>query len=146
MPNTAEQRDAAGQQRGIVRTLSDVKVGDVVFVAYQVRRRESQRVARPETVARVGRKYGYLSTEFRDEKKFDLETGVSVHDKDCNARANGMGFDVYRSEDDYIIEQFNDNQRKRLQSRLVTSFGRIVDLPPDVVNELHGILDNAEVA
>lgn len=144
MTETATNNDRPGRQDGIVRTLSDVKAGDMVLVVYQTRRRETQRTTRYETVTRVGRKYGYLGN-YHEGKKFDLTTGQSVHNKDCNARENAMGFDVYLSESDYVAEQFAEKQKQRLQTRLVMSWGRIVDLPPEVVNEIHGILDAAKI-
>lgn len=145
MSTTTNNQETAGQPNGIVRTLRDLKAGDIVFVVRQQRRRESTVYTSDEKVSRVGRKYGYIQRGYLEEK-FDLETGISVHVADCNARANGFGFDVYITEDEYLVKKINDDQKSRLTTRLVTSFGGLVDLPPDVVNEIHGLLDDAELA
>lgn len=128
----------------LVRTLRDIQIGDVVFVAYQQRRCESQQRTEMKPVVKVGRKYGYLR-EGHCEERFDLETGLSVHHPDSNGRANGFGFDVYLSENDFFAKQFRDKQRARLQERLIKNFGRLADLPHDVVNKIHEILDGAGI-
>ena len=109
-----------------------LKVGDPVFVVPQSRHRE----AKWETITKVGRKYAYLGDE-----RFYLTTGVSAHGE-CNARANKCGFDAYPSEDHYQQSKAEAYEAARLQNRLVESFGRLRKLPPNVVAQIHKILDN----
>ncbi len=78
--------------------LRKLKVGQKVFVVNQPPRYgTNERVKSFETVTRMGSRYGYFQRYGR-EVPFCLKTGQSHHPKDCNARANGMGFDVYISE------------------------------------------------
>lgn len=116
----------------------NLKPGDTVFVV-----NGSRRVLQPggnKMVSRVGRKYGYIG----EEEPFSLSTGQSFHGPDTfNTRANGYGFDVYPSEDDYRRQQHERAEFERLKNRL-TNFGRFVDLPPDAVAAIHEVLDKAK--
>lgn len=121
--------------------LSDIKAGDIVFVVnQQPRHSEKPPETAHATVTRVGRKYGYFDRGYR-QQKFDLETGYSVS-SDCNARANGYGFDVYLSEGEYIDKQHEASERRRLQDRLIDRHGRLVDeLSREAIAAIHEILD-----
>ena len=120
--------------------MKDIKKGDNVFVVSQ-RRPHSTVEPRTgmETVVRVGRKYGYIE-RYGQEVPFSLETGYSEH-KDCNARRNGYGFDVYASEEEYRLKQHNAAEKDRLMKRIVGPWGKLIELPPDAVNEMNAILD-----
>jgi hypothetical protein len=124
----------------MVSTLSGVEVGTQVFVVQQRPRNSTEERVSWEAVSRVGRKYGYIQ-RFSREERFELSTGLSVHG-DCNARANGYGFDVYVSEDEYRRVQHADGERRRLQERLVDRFGRLqADVSDEAVAAIHAILD-----
>ena len=120
--------------------MKDIKVGDSVFVVYQ-RRRHSTADPRTgiKTVVRVGRKYAYIE-RYHQEVPFSLQNGYSVH-KDCNARNNRYGFDVYASEEEYRLKQHDAAEKDRLMKRIVGPWGKLIELPPDAVNELNAILD-----
>ena len=121
-------------------TLSGVCEGTRVFVVHQRPRNSTEERAGWEVVSRVGRKYGYIQ-RFSREEKFELRTGFSCHG-DCNARANGYGFDVYVSEDEYRRLQHADAERKRLQERIVDRLGRVNrDVTDDAVAKIHAVLD-----
>lgn len=122
-------------------SIHDLKAGDQVFVVRQRGRYSKEEQSGIETVSRVGRKYAYIKRRF-EEVAFCRKTGMSVHDRDCNARANGLGFDVYLCEEDYRNKQFNDQERARLEKRILGPFGRLVALSPDVVNKINSILDS----
>lgn len=121
-------------------TLSGIKAGDQVFVVWQRRRRQTEERTETKTVVRVGRKYGYIKA-YSQDAAFCLKTGRSVHGNDCNARANGYGFDVYLREEDYRKQQRDAAEKQRLEKRIVGSFGRLVALSPEVVDKFNAILD-----
>lgn len=127
------------------KTIRDLKVGDTVFVVHQKKRTEKEHRTEERTVIKVGRQYAYLAGGYYD-MQFSRETGQSVHLKDCNARNNGYGFDVYLSRGDWEKLVADTDAKQRLQKRLVKSYGTLVDLPPEVVGRIHAILDDAEVA
>ena len=125
----------------IVSTLFDLRPDSQVFVVHQrPRHSDQQERSGLMSVSRVGRKYGYIEM-YRREERFDLTTGCSVHG-DCNARANGYGFDVYVSEDEYRRKQRADSERQRLQDRLVDRFGQLKrDISDGAVSAINAILD-----
>ncbi len=85
--------------------LRKIKIGQAVFVVNQPPRYgTNDRVKSVETVTRIGSRYGYFNRYSR-EVPFCLKTGQSHHPTDCNARLNGMGFDVYLSEEDWKIAE-----------------------------------------
>lgn len=127
------------------KTIRDLKVGDTVFVVHQKKRSEKENRTEEKTVIKVGRQYAYLAGGYYD-MQFSRETGHSVHVKDCNARANGYGFDVYLSRWDWEKLVIDTDAKQRLQKRLVKSYGALVDLSPEVVGRIHAILDDAGVA
>lgn len=135
------KEDLVKQKEG----LAGLKVGDPVFVVWQRRRGDTEERSGFETVVRVGRKYAYIKRyRYGDVEPFCRKTGCSVHNRDCNARANGYGFDVYLNEEAYRKEQFDIAERIRLQRRLVHQhWHRLVDLSPEVVNRIHVVLDSA---
>ena len=120
---------------------SQMKVGDTVFVVDQLRRGMKHRPSETKTVIRIGRKYAYLD-KYGSEAPFFIEDGKSAH-KEYNTRANGYGFDVYISEDEYIQEQLNIESFDRLKERLIKYPGSLHVLPSNVVCEIHKILDAA---
>ena len=128
----------------VVTTLRDVGVGDTVFVVEQndrYRQREGKpRKTSSQVVSRVGRKYAYIG-EGHLEKKFDRETGISWHHPDHNARSNGYGFDVYVNEQEYVKDQHDKSEAKRLQERMCDRLGRLYKFTPAVVDAIHEILD-----
>lgn len=127
-----------------ISRLRDLGVGDTIFVANQnsrwEKRQDLPRETSTQTITRVGRKYAYFQ-DGREEKKFDRKTGVSWHSPDSNARANGYGFDVYLDEQTYAKTLHEQAEAKRLQTRLVGSFGQIYELSPSAVQRIHQILD-----
>jgi len=115
-------------------------VGDVVCVVDQRRRGSLEPEPRSEQVVRVGRKFGYIKG-YGDDRPFDLATGVSHH-KEGNARANGYGFDVYKSEADYIQEVFRASEFRRLKQRLISGYSSsLVNLSHECVSKIHAVLD-----
>ena len=116
--------------------------GDSVFVVYQKQRHKSELRTETAVVTKVGRKYASIG-EGWNEKKFDLETGASVHKPDSNARTNGFGFDVYMTEADYQAKVHVDSEFARLQERmLMRPMARLNKLSPEVVQKIHAILDS----
>jgi len=130
----------------VTGTLRNIQVGDTVFVVNQLRRHSTtQSVGRYETVLSVGRKYGYFQRGSCEEK-FDLDTGHSAH-TDCNARANGLGFDVYVSEEHYQKQRHAQAERQRLRERIVTHYGSLSPkLSDTAVAAIHEILDRDQEA
>lgn len=129
--------------------LKDLKVGDKVFVVWQ-RDRYQQRNNTPhktavELITMVGRKYAYIKQGSFDTP-FDKSTGVSQHDPNQNARQNGFGFDVYHTESDWMKEQHEYHEYKRLKLRLNVSDMHFIKLKPETVEQLHKVLDDAGVA
>lgn len=121
----------------------DLKVGDQVFVVPQSRRYGS-REGRYMKVTKIGRLYGYLEGGSVDESFF-LSSGISHH-KEANARVNGFGFDVYRSEQDYLSKTEAASELDRLEKRLLAQHGfrQLTHLPAEVVSKIHAILDEHE--
>lgn len=119
-----------------------LKVGDKVFVVKQNSRfrNDQPRQTFKAEIEKLGRKYGYIKAGcFRGA--FCLQTGKSHHNENSNARANGFGFDVYESEEDYLREQRRVQQLSRLQERLVSRHGKLYHLAPHVVELIHQLLD-----
>jgi hypothetical protein len=75
--------------------LKNVQAGDSVCVVRQKSRYSPLERTSIETVTKVGRKYGYIKSG-----TFSLETGQSVHNESY-VRTNGMGFDVFLTQEDY---------------------------------------------
>ena len=125
-------------------TLLNLKTGDSVFVVQQKSRHVTEERVSTETITRVGRKYAYFKKYSEEEgAKFCRETGRSAHTGDHNVRANGGGFDVYLCEADYRRKQSNAIAKRRLEKRIVGSFGGIVDLSPEIIEQFNRILDLA---
>lgn len=122
----------------------NLKVGDKVFVVQQQTRYRRDRNIPPETstetVAKVGRLYGYYESSGRRLRPFHLSNGESAH-KEYNERANGYGFDVYATEDEYKAKILADELFLELKIRLTSGYYGIVPLPHEVVVEIHRILD-----
>ncbi len=97
---------------------SGYKVGDRVFVVYQ-QGRGGKWALRTETlkIHSIGRIYGHLN-ESRGTwaKQFRLNTGESHHGADINTRANGYGFDVYHSEEEWKAKKLATDEAKRLMT------------------------------
>lgn len=125
--------------------LSDIKVGDTVFVVLQKRRHSTQDPGFLAIVTSVGRKYATCQqsdSQWKRDFKFDRKTGVSVHPGDHNSRANGFGWDVYRDEPSYQKQLHEWNRLTSLQARLDAGYRSCVrDLPSEAVEEIHAILD-----
>ena len=124
------------------RTYKDLKVGDEVFVVQQKSRYNTEERTSVEKVARVGRKYNYIMRGFQ-ELPFCRNTGQSVHNPDHNTRANGQGFDVYLCEPTYRQLQYDAAQKRKLDKRIVGRWNGLVSLPPDIVNKINTLLDEA---
>ena len=129
------------------KTLKNLNAGDTVFVV------EQRRISHPlggkslethtEPVLKVGKKYGYLSASWGGTP-FCLETGHSVHKDAHNTRANGCGFDVYLDENEYKLFLFKGEQHRRLQRRIVSNMGFLIDLPLEALEKIHSILDEVD--
>jgi len=130
----------------VTGTLRNIQVGDTVFVVNQQRRHSTtQPIGRYEIVFRVGRKYGFIQRGSCEER-FTLDTGHSAH-TDCNARANGLGFDVYVSEEHYQKQRHAQTERQRLRERIVTHHGSLSPkLSDKTVAAIHEILDRDQEA
>lgn len=125
--------------------LSNLKVGDSIFVVRHLSRfSEKEPVTSTEIITKVGRKYGYYGTQYH-EKAFYLDSGASYHPMDDNARVNGLGFDVYRSEVDYFEQVLQDARFRSLSERLIRCNGRLTTLDPVIVEAIHDILDVADI-
>jgi len=119
----------------------NLKVGDKVWVQPQEARYSATKEGEYIPVEKLGRKYAYLAKGFGD-KAFCLKTGHSHHPSFENARANGCGFDVYPTQEDYFNAIHAKDESKRLWKRLEKRHWRlIVDLPPQAVSEIHAVLD-----
>ena len=112
--------------------LRDRKVGDSVFVVHQKKRWASEQRKELVKIAHIGCKYGTLKG-YGNIDRFELSTGQSHHGNDHNARVNGRGFDVYRSEEEYNSSVHAANELRRLTDRLVDRFGRLKNLTPESV-------------
>lgn len=122
-------------------SLRDLKVGDEVFVVNQKRRHGDVRSTTNAKIVRVGRKYAYIKPYGHAELPFCRESGCSVHTDDSNARVNGFGFDVYRSQADYEAEELAAAEFLRLQARICSPFNGLRKLPPGIVFDIHAVLD-----
>lgn len=116
----------------------NLKAGDTVYVVPQQSRYGSARTPHTATVSRVGRGYGYIAKS-TGEMKFHLDTGES-YDKDGLSRANGFGFDVYATEQEYKQEADDWYQYQRLKARLGAG-SSMIKLSADAVRKIHAILD-----
>ena len=127
----------------------DIKVGDDVFVVEQLSRYAERHNESPKTyrgeVVRVGRKYGSVKYgKYGTRCKFRLENGHSHHDSDCNARANGLGFNVYRTQSDYERELYAKDLHERLSKRLVDRFSGLVPLPLSTLEAIEQLLNEGD--
>jgi hypothetical protein len=117
-----------------------------VFVVFQQSRWEVNKKAPVRALYlklnKVGRTYGYVVDAF-DDRPFNLSDGKSHH-KECNTRANGYGFDVYSSKEEYeqIIADAKDYAY--LKKRLLGDSYYLVKLSPAKVKAIHAILDQKE--
>jgi hypothetical protein len=117
-----------------------LKAGDVVFVVEQQKRYSAALPPSSKEVIRVGNKFGYIKGH-GDDRPFCLATGRSHH-KENNMRANGYGFDVYLSEDEYRREVFEASELQRLSDRLIERHAsRLVSLSAECVSKIHAVLD-----
>lgn len=123
-----------------VTDLTGLKVGDTVFVVHQ-RQRHRELQTEEGVIDRVGTKYAYLKRGQHWSMPFCKKTGISVHDRDSNARSNGYGFDVYRKKEDWLLVNKTAKELARLKPRLVDSWGRPHPFSLDVVMKIHAILD-----
>jgi hypothetical protein len=125
--------------------LSDMTVGDAVFVVLQKRRNSPQDPGFTAIVTSVGRKYATCQQQdsrWKRDFKFDRKTGVSVHEGDCNQRCNGFGWDVYRDESSYQKQLHEWNRLAELNARLDAGYRSCLKtLPADAVEAIHAILD-----
>jgi hypothetical protein len=124
--------------------LSDMKIGDTVFVVPQKQRDSPQPDGFRATIIAVGRKYAtcQVGTQWKRDYRFDRKTGRSVHDVNHNARSNGLGWDVYRDESEYQTRLHESNRLASLIARLDAGYRSCVkNLPPHAVEQIHGILD-----
>ena len=124
--------------------LSELNVGDNVFVVWQ-RRRGDDGDRRTEVlpIAKVGRKYLYIEIH-RRLTQFDRETGISVH-KESNVRANGMGFDVYQSREAWEAQQHAAAEATRLAARMCSRWGLNRPLPAETVAAIHAALTSGGI-
>lgn len=120
-----------------------LKPGDQVFVVWQKQRFQRQQVMGTVPVAKVGKKFGYI-TKFADSAPFCLETGRSHH-KCTNARANGYAFDVYSNKEEYLALVNKEAEADRLRTRLLQPYSyRFVPMSHECVMQLHAVLDQHE--
>lgn len=125
------------------KTIRDLKVGDTVFVVHQRRRGDKEFRTAEMQIVKVGNKYAYLQGTWA-ELSFHRDSGISNHPKDCNARNNGYGFNVYLCREDWEREESHKAEKYRLEKRLISTWNRLRDLPPSVVSSIHSILDEAD--
>jgi hypothetical protein len=123
--------------------LTDVKVGDTVWIVPQRQRWGKQENGFTATVTNVARKYAIAKTseQWVREYCFHRDCGASKEKPDSNARVNGFGFDVYHNEAE--VEEL-DRQRKlrdALHNRVVTRWGGIKEMPIACVEKIHAILN-----
>jgi hypothetical protein len=120
-----------------------LKAGKYVFVVHQRRRGQEANKTELREVVKVGRKYGYIEMHGL-AVPFSRETGESVHHPDSNARGNSRGFDVYMFEQEWLQQENDRKEHRRLAERIVSPYsGRhIVELQPTVVAAIHKILDD----
>lgn len=131
------------------RSLVDLKAGDTVWVVRQVdalfraRGMEVKPRQYQATVSKIGRTYAYL----RNNERFKIENGESHSPTgdNFNNRANGLGFDVYRSKEEYDKHVQDTIAADELKQRLVDRFGNLYDLPPICVQKVHEVLDEFNI-
>ena len=125
-------------------SLKRLRPGDQVYVVPQ-----ASRHVKPEPfwsdVLQIGTKYGYI-LRYGCKAPFDLLSGESVHNKDCNARFNGLGFDVWLSKEAYDAHIATIEASIRLVTRLRSlqrgSYSdRLDKATPELVADLHEVLD-----
>jgi hypothetical protein len=125
--------------------LRDVKIGDTVWIVPQRRRHSNQDPGFPAKVSNVARKYAFayrVDGKWANPYWFHRNNGASKEQPDSNARVNGMGFDVYHSEDEFKKETVEMQEKNALLNRLDNCYGREVrKLPPEAVREITAILD-----
>jgi hypothetical protein len=123
--------------------MSDVKVGDTVFIVEQKRRFSEQKPGFTATITKVGRKYAEAESNhgYKATWKFDRSSGCSSH-TDCNARANGYGFDVYHNEAERVkfVEMWEakDALLRRLDHGYAVEIRR---LPHEAIMQITAILN-----
>jgi len=118
--------------------LASLKSGDLVLLVEQSHRgRKGKKYW--EEVLSIGRKYGYILRRGK-EKRFDLNTGQSVH-KDGNDRENGFGFDIYLSEEEYDQHSENQTRKKSLQRRIKALHNNRFDYSPEAIADVLAVLD-----
>ena len=121
------------------------KVGDVVFVVPLLTRfamrRGDQRQGKFEAITSVGRRWAHVGDE---RTPFDIATGRSHDSSGCN-RANGLGYDVFDSREQWeqaeLTRKAKDSLRDRLHSYNIALV--IQSLTHDQVNRITAILDEA---
>lgn len=121
------------------------KVGDVVFVVPLLTRfamrRGDQRQGKFEAITSVGRRWAHVGDE---RTPFDIATGRSRDSSGCN-RANGLGYDVFDSREQWeqaeLTRKAKDSLRDRLHSYNIALV--IQSLTHDQVNRITAILDEA---
>ena len=124
--------------------MKKLKVGDMVFVVYQTKRRSTEPPRmRDAQVVRIGKKYGYCDDGI-GEKCFRLSDWQSVHE-DSNARCNGYGFDVYESRQEYERIEHERSEYSRLVARMKRDSYSMIELPPDAVEKIHAVLYEVEM-
>lgn len=120
-----------------MKTLRDLKPGDTVFVVPKKR----CHVSGEHVIAKIGNKYGYIDTQYGNPK-FNLETGNSA-DTGSNDHANGYGYRVFLSEDEYNKYAWEQERFEDLALLLCLPWNRhsLKQLPPHVVEAIHDILE-----
>jgi hypothetical protein len=117
-----------------------------VFVVFQQNRWQINNKAPVRAlylkVNKVGRTYGYVVDAFND-RQFNLSDGKSHH-KEGMVRANGYGFDVYSSKEEYEEQLANFKAYTDLKKRLLDGAHCLIQLSPAKVKAIHAILDQKE--
>ncbi len=121
-----------------------LKVGDQVFVVHLPAWRAKEgdpRKTNHATIEKVGSKYGYIRNG-RGLEPFHLTTWKSVDKSGCE-RANGWGFDVYDSREQWEAKERAEKELARLRARLVGNWGELNPIDPKTVEAIHAILDQS---
>ena len=126
-----------------------IKPGDQVYVVWQSKK-QAQGEGYYMSVAKVGRKYGYIERHGRQEP-FDLLTGESVHNYCSNSRANGWGFDVWHSKEAHDAHIATIEASTRLATRLSglrrnQYSSTLENASAELVADLHAVLDRHGVS
>lgn len=93
-------------------------------------------------VTKVGKKYGY----FNDDTKYPVEQRFNL--SDGQSSSSYSYFKVFPSKEDYEKRLQEQNERIRLKHRLINEgpiLSDLIDLPPEVINKIHAVLDEANV-